>query len=267
MTLSTGQPVHRKVAGFLEYLSIIHMTYYFFFDESGDHDLSKIDPGFPVFVLTGVLFRKDDYVQAGNEIIALKQSLWPDKKVILHSSDIRKCEKEFVILFDHEIKRKFYTTLNKIITEQNFTVIAAGVRKIKYNEKYGKIGEDVYQVSLSYIIERLVFYMDDIPGPKEVNIYIEKRGKREDALLAAHLQKIRDRGTFYVNSERLKALIKGFKFYDKKQDIIGLQVADLLAYPIARHITEPDRANPAFDLFTDKFYRKGGNNYGLKIYP
>lgn len=243
------------------------MTYYFFFDESGDHGLSKIDPGFPVFVLTGVLFRKDDYVQAGNEVIALKQHLWPDKKVILHSSDIRKCEKEFVILFDPEIKRKFYTTLNQIITEQKFTVIAAGVRKIKYNERYGKIGEDVYQVSLSYIIERLVFFMDDIPGPKHVNIYIEKRGKREDSILAAHLQKIRDRGTYYVNSARLKALIKGFKFYNKQQDIIGLQIADLLAYPIARHIIDPERANPAFDLFADKFYSKGGNNYGLKIYP
>lgn len=243
------------------------MTYYFFFDESGDHGLSKIDPGFPVFVLTGVLFRKDHYIEAGNHIIALKQKLWPGKKVIFHSSDIRKCEKEFVILFDPEIKKEFYNSFNKIITEQHYTVIAAGVRKILYNERYGKIGEDVYQVSLSYIIERLVFYMDDIPGPKQVIIYIEKRGKREDALLAAHLQKIRDRGTYYVSSARIKALIYGFKFYDKKKDTIGLQLADLLAYPIARHIIDPDRANPAFDLFIDKFYNKGGNNYGLKVYP
>lgn len=243
------------------------MNYYLFLDESGDHGLSRIDPGFPVFILAGVLFRKEDYLALGKDIIALKNSIWPGKKVILHSSDIRKCEKEFVTLFDQEIKAAFYNQLNNIIKKHPFTIIAAGVQKYDYNKKYGKIGEDVYQVSLSYIIERLVFYMDDLPGANNVSIYIEKRGKKEDTLLATHLQKVLARGTFYVSSERLNKLIKGFKFHDKQQDIIGLQIADLIAYPIARHVIDPQRANPAFDIFDDKFYWKNNCRYGLKIYP
>lgn len=244
-----------------------HMNYYLFLDESGDHGLAKIDPGFPVFVLAGVLFSKDQYISLGTGIIDLKTKIWPGKKVILHSSDIRKCEKEFVVLFDQPTKAKFYTELNDILKNHQFTVISAGVHKNEYNKKYGKIGEDVYQVSLSYIIERLVFFMDDIPGPKSVFIYIEKRGKNEDSILAAHLQKVLSRGTYYVSSERLRKLIKGFKFFDKQKDIIGLQIADLIAYPIARYILDPERANPAFDVFADKFYRKKDVLYGLKVYP
>ena len=243
------------------------MKYYFFIDESGDHGLARIDPGFPVFVLSGVLLHRDDYIELGNQIIALKQQLWPDKKVILHSSDIRKCEKEFVVLFDLDKKRYFYNTLEEIMRAGKYTIISAGVKKTEYNKKYGKIGEDVYQVSLSYIIERLIFYMDYLPGNKEVFIYIEKRGKTEDTLLAAHMQKIISRGTFFVKPNRLQTLIKGFRFYDKKQDIIGLQIADLIAYPTARHIIDPERANPSFEIFCDKFYTKNGQRYGLKIFP
>ncbi len=35
--------------------------YYLFLDESGDHGLKNVDPGYPVFVLCGVLIRSDKY--------------------------------------------------------------------------------------------------------------------------------------------------------------------------------------------------------------
>jgi hypothetical protein len=44
-------------------------------------------------------------------------------------------------------------------------------------------------------------------------------------------------------------------------------LADLLAYPAARYVLDKERANPAFDLFRDKFYTKDGKMYGLKIFP
>jgi hypothetical protein len=110
--------------------------------------------------------------------------------------------------------------------------------------------------------------MDKITGVnKKVRIIIEKRGNKEDARLAEHMQKIMSRGTYYVNSERIKALIERFRFFDKKDDISGLQVADLAAYPIARYIMDPDRVNPAFDIISGKFYTRLGKRYGLKVYP
>jgi hypothetical protein len=45
------------------------------------------------------------------------------------------------------------------------------------------------------------------------------------------------------------------------------KLADLTAYPIARHVIEPKRANPAFEIIENKFYEKNGTRYGLKIFP
>ena len=36
--------------------------YIVYVDESGDHNLAKPDPEFPVFVLAFCIFRKDEYI-------------------------------------------------------------------------------------------------------------------------------------------------------------------------------------------------------------
>ena len=72
---------------------------------------------------------------------------------------------------------------------------------------------------------------------------------------------------FYVKSDKIKKLIAAYKFYDKKDNVPGLQLADLIAYPISRYVIDPERANPAFDVLETKIYKRGGKKYGLKIYP
>ena len=75
------------------------------------------------------------------------------------------------------------------------------------------------------------------------------------------------RGTAYVSSERLQEVGIKITFRDKKENINGLQLADLIAYPIARYVIEPKRANPAFEVLEKKIYTKNGKRYGLKIFP
>ena len=77
--------------------------YYLFLDESGDHGLGNIDPTFPVFVLSGILISEENYEILNKQFNGLKNKHWGEKKVILHSRDIRKCEKEFQILFNLDI--------------------------------------------------------------------------------------------------------------------------------------------------------------------
>jgi len=60
------------------------------------------------------------------------------------------------------------------------------------------------------------------------------------------------------------------RFMDKKHNSTGLQLADLVAHPIGRHVIKPDQANRAYDVLKPKF-RKGSwgkiEGYGLKIFP
>tara|TARA_R110002020_G_scaffold400024_1_gene610100 strand:- start:454 stop:1188 length:735 start_codon:yes stop_codon:yes gene_type:complete len=244
------------------------MKQYLFIDESGDHGLTSLNPDFPVFLLCGVLVSQVDYLKIREEFNIIKSTLWGQKEVIFHSRDIRKCDKEFAILFDLEKKKWFYDKLNKVITEQHYTIFASAIRKIEYIQRFGKLSNDVYELALSFIIERSVFYLDSL-GIKnsELEVIIEKRGKKEDKRLEEHFQRLLSRGTGYVSEERLNAYGVRISFKSKKENINGLQLADLAAYPSARHVIEPNRANPAFDLIYPKFYRQHGKVYGLKIYP
>jgi len=244
------------------------MKYYLFIDESGDHGLTIIDPDFPVFLLCGILVSENEYENIRESINYLKTSIWGDKKVILHSRDIRKCQKEFEVLFDLDLKRKFYEHINLIMTNSKYTVISFAIRKDNYIKKIGRLSRDVYELSLSIIIERAIFFLDDLNIPnKKIEIIIEKRGRAEDKKLDEHFQRLLAKGTGFVEPKRLFDYQMSIVFKNKNENINGLQLADLVAYPIARYVLDPERANPAFEILEPKIYTKNGNRYGLKIYP
>ncbi len=46
-----------------------------------------------------------------------------------------------------------------------------------------------------------------------------------------------------------------------------LQLADLIAYPITRHVLDPKAPNPAYDVIIDKIYTYKGAVLGMKIIP
>ena len=55
------------------------------------------------------------------------------------------------------------------------------------------------------------------------------------------------------------------EFVPKAANIIGLQIADLIAYPIACHIMWPERPNPAFDIIKGNIYVSDGKELGIKV--
>ena len=69
--------------------------------------------------------------------------------------------------------------------------------------QYGKLN-DVYGLSLSYIMERVVFYLDSVGRDNiELRTVIERRGKKEDKSLLNYYNQLLDRGTYWVNGERM----------------------------------------------------------------
>lgn len=244
--------------------------FHFFMDETGDHGLSFVDESFPIFLLAGCLFESAEYEKITQEINAFKQEFFNTTEVILHSRDIRKCDGAFQILFDLELKKKFYERLNTIISGANFTAIAVAIDKKKHVEKYGKLANNPYTICLSYILERLVFCTDQNSTISTVSITIEKRGKKEDKQLLAHYNSVIDRGTYHVNADRFKQRIVDFKMMAKRDNNVGLQIADLCAYPIARHVLNSEEPYIPFKIIEGKL-RKGSSGrvegYGLKIFP
>src|SRR3990167_5916028 len=138
------------------------MKYYFFLDETGDHGLTYIDKNFPLFVLCGCLFSEDSLKNLESHVNALKVKYFKTTEVILHSRDIRKCEGTFQVLFDLRLKEEFYKDLNKILGNANYAVIGSGINKEEHNKKYGTQAYDPYSLSLSFVIERMIFCLDSM---------------------------------------------------------------------------------------------------------
>jgi hypothetical protein len=246
------------------------MKYFFFLDETGDHGLDFIDKNFPLFLLCGCLIREDCLLSLEKELKEFKRKYFKTEAVILHSRDIRKCQSYFQILFDLELKAKFYNDLNSILEKTEFQIIGAGIDKENHLKRYGVGAKDPYALSLSFVIERLIYCLDKLNADATVEIVIEERGRKEDRLLLSHYNSTMDKGTYYVSSERLKKKIIRFDFFSKKDNVIGLQLADLCAYPLARNILNPEISYPSFDIIKPKIYCRGLEDYlgwGLKIFP
>ena len=241
--------------------------YYIFLDECGDQNLSSFDPSFPIFTLCGIIMSQEQLDLMTAKINALKKEFWGDKKIILHSRDIRKCQNGFEVLFDMDVKQQFYKQINEILKAKNYVIICCSILKEPYIRQYGRLN-DVYGQSLSYIMERTVFYLDSISvNDIYLTTVVESRGKKEDKDLLNYYNKVSDRGTYWVSSERIKSYFKNFEIKRKSENLIGLQIADLVAYPITRHILDEKMVNIAFDVIKDNIYHVDNKIYGMKVFP
>ena len=238
-----------------------------YLDECGDQNLSSFDPQFPIFTLCGVVVSEEQDELLADRINSLKRDIWNNTNIILHSRDIRKCQNGFEVLFDLEVKKRFIESVNDILGDDIYIIICCAILKEPYIRQYGKLN-DVYGLSLSYIMERVVFYLDSAGKDNiELRTVIERRGKKEDKSLLNYYNQLLDRGTYWVNGERMRRYFKRFDMRWKSENIVGLQVADLVAYPITRHVLNPNGVNLAYDVLKKNIYQVDGKMYGMKVFP
>ena len=82
---------------------------FLFLDESGDHNLIKIDMQYPIFVLGGIIV-DDAYVPILNEKVdSFKLKVFGTKDIILHTADITRNKNGFERLKEKEFRENFYT--------------------------------------------------------------------------------------------------------------------------------------------------------------
>lgn len=172
-----------------------------------------------------------------------------------------------MILLDSEVKNRFYTRINEILSQNDvYVVVACTMLKEPFIRLFSNT-EDVYGLSLSYLLERSIFCVDDTGKQAAIDVIFEKRGKFEDRNLTKFYNGLRVTGTKWIDADRLQNRISGFMARSKKDNVIGLQIADLIAYPIARKVLNPEAPNPAFDIIKPSIYKSQGALLGFKVIP
>lgn len=235
-----------------------------FLDEAGDHSLDPVDKDFPVFVLVFMLCDQAEYTNVLVPAFSrFKVRHLGHEGVLLHSRDIRKAIGDFAFLQVPEKREIFHSELNQLMTEANFELIAIAIRKQPHKERYGKACRNPYELALEYGMERLKAYLEEL-GQKEITLLAEARGKNEDdALRLAFLELLRH-GSYY---HHFKDIEFDLKFIPKKANVLGHQIADLCAYPIARRVIDPRKSHRAFEIVRTKFVNRPGWRHGFKIFP
>ena len=238
-----------------------------YLDEAGDHNLESSDKDFPIFALVMFICDQTVYSQKITPAVnQLKMDYFGHDAIILHSRDIRKAQKEFGFLTDPLKRTEFIGRLNKIMADLEYRLIASAIRKPEHKERYGVNAGNPYDLALMFSLERLLPLLEEV-GQNKVNLIAESRGKKEDDELMLSFLQIVSQGTAYNKVERFKKIDFRLKFVAKTTNILGTQLADLAAYPIARYVLNMTKPNPAYESLRKKFYKGRGWVQGLKIFP
>lgn len=240
--------------------------YIVYADESGDHGLETLDSHYPVFVLVFCIFRKNDY--SGVVTPSLQQFKFRHfghDMTVLHERDIRQAKEAFTFLRNPHRRAEFFSNLNQFMQALPMCLIASVIRKEDLRQRYAR-PRNPYDIALGFCLERLFsFLRSQGQSATRTHVVFESRGKKEDGQLRARFEAV-CAGDNY-NGHKLPFEMV---FADKKVNSCGLQVADLVARPIGRHILKPDQPNRSMAILWSKFYSsKNGvvSGRGLKCFP
>lgn len=122
-------------------------------------------------------------------------------------------------------------------------------------------------LSLHILVERFCFEIDKVP--KGGLIVAERRNPTLDNQLELAFLNLKIQGTRYVRANQIGATIVGMNLRAKSENIAGMQLADLVATPIGRHVLGK-RDYDDYRIVEKKFrINKRGEyqGYGLVILP
>ena len=127
-----------------------YSDYIVYVDESGDHNLERINQQYPIFVLNFCIMKKIDY--CNNLTLKMqnfKLQYFNHDLANLHEADIRKAKNGFEFLINEEIRKKFNEDLNNLIEQSQLKIISIIINKNDLNQKYTE-PDNPYKLSLMY---------------------------------------------------------------------------------------------------------------------
>jgi hypothetical protein len=211
--------------------------YRMYVDETGNADLAaSADPVHRFLSLTGIVVERKHMAEVAiPEIQRIKHEILeldPDSMVPLHRKELMNREWPFTALRKPEKELAFNQAILKLLSDLDFKAITVVIDKQAHLIRYKSWALDPYHYCLRILFERYGMILNVRKAKGDV--MSEARGKNEDARLALAYE------TIYSNPEPLEQEVvarcitsKKLKIQKKADNVIGLQIADLLAHPSA----------------------------------
>jgi hypothetical protein len=146
-----------------------------------------------------------------------------------------------------------------------YTLIVSAIDKLKL-KNHCKAPDNPYSIAMRFCLEHaFLFLREQGEAGRLTHVLVESRGLKEDADLELAFRRICDGG----NVGRCRPPFQ-VVFVDKKQNLAGLQLADLAWRPTGRHLLKPEQTNRAYAVVERKIRSNGAGRiegYGLKTFP
>ena len=211
-------------------------------DEAGDH--GPVSNEFPVFVLALCIFRKSDYARCVIPAIhELKFRYLGHDAVVLHEREIRKALAPFDFLRRPERREGFLGDVDGLVADAPFDLIAVVIDKRRQ-----ALRGNVYRSALDVGLVQVTKYLRANHEQHLTHVVVESRGKNEDEDLRVAFAE------FCEPSGTLDGCNLDLVFASKQHGHCGLQLADLMARPIGRHVIDPAQRNRAYEILSRKFW-------------
>jgi len=259
--------------------------YRLYLDESGDHVFnmtSEIPHHF--LCLLGCWFQNPDYLLFHEALESLKARHFhhhPDNPVILHREDMINARNAFKILRDENKRKKFDSELLDVVQNAEFKIVAVVIDKAALRVAYGEAAAHPYHLGIGFLLQRYAGYLNRINRMGDV--MAEARGGAEDRLLKESYTRIYEHGSWGVTSAAFfqSALSsRQLKLSNKRTNISGVQLADLLAHPTKMWVLShygyiKDKPAPFAERlmgivehkFNRQLYSNQLDGYGFVLFP
>lgn len=250
----TGLSESRRIA----YCRLLLMVFRLYIDEVGNSDLKGAadDPNIRYLALTGILTTVDRHDRAICGRMDQLKALFPAHStahpVVFHRREVLRREGPFSALRDPGVGARFDEGLLNLFQRAPYLTITVQIDKESHLNTYGVWHYDPYHYCMNCLVERYVLYLrrHDMVG----DVVIEPRYKKADKKLKASFERTCRLGTDNIPARIFEKhlLSRDIGFFPKKANVAGLQLADLLAHPSARHMRLQRDSIPAPSDFGSK---------------
>jgi len=210
--------------------------YRLYLDESGDHTYNLLeDPAHRYLGLLGVWFHQtNDYVSFADDLERLKRDVFgprPDKPVILHRSDIINRKGPFGMLRETNVQARFNEGFLEVLSRARFRMVCVVIDKQSHLSRY-RSPFHPYHYCLAAMLDRYSGWLNYKNAVGDV--IAESRGGEEDLQLKQAYGRVYESGTLMSDRQHHQRALssKDIKIQPKRANIAGLQLADVLAYPL-----------------------------------
>lgn len=206
-------------------------------------DETNVTPDSPYFCLAGIVIERKEYENILIPRINKVKELLGNPHIVFHYTDMKKSRNDFEMLQDGNLRSKFWNEIKNILNTLDMCTVGSYFNKVFYENNFPKnYCKDSYLIIMQKLLSNYVHFLHK--NKSKGSIVCESRNLKEDALIQKSYFEIMSKGTDIFDSDIVKKYLTTLNFSIKKDNCIGLQIADIIPLTFMRHIQGlPDNYN------------------------